>query len=185
MKKLALLLCSIVFMGALATQAACPCKTEIAADPPCCETPVPCCETPKPCCSAPDENIVKQDSCCWGMTQVELFNRLCLSQCQMEKACCLYNKYRYDAADIKDRLTCAKNKLCLMLKGCATPCEIKCQQKKIRDIKNDLEEKWDCYEDQLKGILTKQQLKCYKKINKEENSKYKKLMKNKCCCKQS
>lgn len=183
MKKLCLLLCSLFFMSALATQAICPCEETIPVNTCCCETPAPCCETPKPCCAVPNETVIKKESCCWQMTQIQLFNCLCLNQCQMEKACCIYNKYVCDSKEIKDRLNCEKARLCQMIKGCCSKCEIKAQEKKIKEIKKELKDRFACYEDQLKELLSKKQLKEYKRINKQENSKYKKLIKNNCCCK--
>ncbi len=216
MKKLSLLLCSMVFMSAMATQAACPCKTTVPCKPPCeapaapvcttptvtppcacpCATPAPCpCATPAPCpcvapadpcnCKVPTEAVVKEESSCYQLSQCDLFKKLCLDSCQLEKAKCLYSKYLCDTTPLKDRLKCEKEKLCKMVKGCATPCEIKEQKKLIKDIKQDIKDKWECYQNSLKELLTKDQLKEYKKITKEENKKYKQLKKNKCCCKQS
>lgn len=177
MKKMFLLLCSAFFMCVLAVNA-CPCQTDLTSDQP-------RCESSRPCCDNPDENVIKQESCCYGLTQIEIFNRLCLSQCQMDKVCCIYKQFKCDYLDLKNKLNCAKASLCQMIKTCAPKCEIKCQEQKVKDLRKDMNTRFECYQNQIKEVLTKQQFKDYKCISKEENSKYKKLIKNKCCCKQT
>ncbi len=198
MKKLVSLLCTMLFMGALASYAACPCNPPA----PCCEKPKPCCETPAPCCETPcpcpqpkccddkskcdcvpNETVIKEESCCYPMSQTELFKKVGMDQCQMDKACCLFEKFKCDTAPIKDRLNCEKAKLCEMIKCGASKCEINAQKDKIKCLKKDIKAKWECYEDGLKCLLNKCQLKEYKKIKKEQNKKYKKLFKSNCCCK--
>ncbi len=214
MKKLSLLLCSMVFISAMASEAACPCKTTTKPCTPPCEAPAaPVCTTPNvtppcpppcatpcpppcpaPCtnvennscgCKVPTEAVIKEESNCYQLSQCDLFKKLCLNQCQFDKANCIYNKYLCDTESIKKRLACEKQKLCEMIKGCATPQEIKNQKKTIKNVKKDIKEKWACYQENLKELLTKDQLKKYKEITKEESKKYKQLKKGSCCCKQS
>ena len=176
-----------------------PCEAPAAPVEPSCDCPAPVqptcgcpaspVETPaSDCgcgCNNPPEAAVKQESCCWQLSQEALFAKLCLSQCQLDKANALYSKYKCETQPIRDALKCEKTKLCQMLKGCASSADIKAQRKKIKDLKKDLKDKWNCYQDSFKEILTKDQLSKFKKYTREENSKYKKLKKNKCCCKHS
>ncbi|MDD3237232.1 MAG: hypothetical protein PHV37_03965 [Candidatus Gastranaerophilales bacterium] len=199
MKKLSVMLCTFVLLSA-ASYAACPlnnCATPKAA--PCCETPKPtaceapkpCCDSPEPCCqddkptccNTPDPVVIKQESCCWGLSQTDLFKKLCLDKCQMDKACCLYNKYKCDVKELKEQLKCKQDKLCEMVKCGASCCDIKQQKKDIKCLKKDIKEKWATYQDDFKCMLTKDQKKNFNKFSGEENKKYKQLMKNKCCCK--
>ncbi len=191
MKKLFALCCTLLFTGTLLSHAACPCQVQT---PGCCEKPKETCgcpcQTPQPkCCDdksnccTPDENVIKEESCCYPMSQTELFKKLCLDQCQMDKACCLFEKFKCDVQPLKDSLKCEKEKLCKMIRCNASKCEINAQKEKIKTLKRDIKGKWECYEDSLKCILTKCQLKEYKKIKKEQNKKYKKMKKGNCCCK--
>lgn len=169
MKKLAILLCTITFMGNLAANATCPCKTDTTVD-------TTNSETAKPCSDVPEEK-----PCRCRLTQTELYKKLCLDQCQIDKASCLFNKYKSEAKEIKEALKCEKNKLCQMIQSCAASCEIKEQKAKIKDLKHALKEKWNCYDEQLKEIFTTQQLKEFKAIKKQEKARCKKFRKNDCC----
>lgn len=199
MKKLSVLLCACVFMGTLASHAACPLqkctpqapvKTTCPAAAPCdtpkpacdsCTTSAPCCEEEDSCCEVPEADLIKQESCCWPLSQAELFKKLCLDKCQMQKACALYEKYKNQTRTLKEELKCEQTKLCKMLKECSTEAQIKDQKHKIKSLKQEIKEQWKCYEDELKCLLNKDQMKTYKKLNNEANDKYNELRKNKCC----
>lgn len=184
MKKLSALLFTFVFLGAIAAFAACPCQ-QPACDEPCgaAATPAPLCES---CPAVPCEEECKP-ACpchpcpclCKKMTQEELYKKLCLSECQLEKAEALYDKLKCDTQDLREKLQCEKDKLCTLKEKCASKCEIKAQKNKIKALKKDLKCFCDNYEAQFECILTKEQKTCYKKIKKAETSIYKKCLKNK------
>ncbi len=192
MKKLSMLVCVMVLGAGLASHAACPCNSSCdscaapAPAAPCCgssTTTTDTTTTSDGCCKIPKDIVVKQDSCCWPLSQEALFRKLCLGNCQLDKANCLYKKLQECNAPLEERLKCEKAKLCDMIKCGACSTDIKNQKKTIKNIEKEIKSNWETYEDDLKCLLTPEQEKNMRKFNSEANSTYKKLKNGSCCCK--
>lgn len=186
MKKLSILFCTIVFFGALAAHSACSCGG-VGCDS--CAVPAPCdscCPAAPAPCDTGDEVTCKLPICnlcecpCSKITKEEIYKKLCLTQCQIDQACALHEKYKSDTQCIRDSLKCEEDKLCALKAKCASKCEIKVQKKKVKELKNRLKCFCKDYEEQFLCLLTSEQQACYKKLKKTEKCKCK-CKKDKCC----
>ena len=144
-------------------------------------TPAPCDTGDEVTCKMPICNLCgcECDCPCFKYTKEDIYKKLCLSQCQIEKANALYEKYKCDTQCIRDSLKSEEDKLCCLKQNCAQKCEIQDQKKKIENLQKtlkcfckDLEKNFIC-------ILSTDQQSCYKKL-KQEQKKNCKCKKNKC-----
>ena len=195
MKKFSMLICAIAFFSALSSYAACPCQSTPEAVPvaACPASPCSTCEKADSCCPAApacpvDENITcKSPICslhpclCNKVSNEEIYKRLCLNQCQIDKACALHEKYKCNTQPIIDSLHCECKKLKELKARCASKCEIHQTKKNIKDLKYKLKCNCNSYEEDFKCLLTPAQLDTYNIIKKEQKCKCKELKKCNTC----
>lgn len=205
MKKLSALICALILSTGLASFAACPCGKSPdvkscdtcskvpACEKPSCVTPCPtpcetpktddCCPQPKQCCETDECDVVKQQSKCWPLSQTELFKKLCLGNCQYDRACCLYKKFLEKNAPLIERLRCEELKLCQLDTKCNGNKAVRDQKHTIKNVKKQMKTNWKEYQEDLKCVLTPEQVKEMNKYMRDANKTYKQNMKQNCACK--
>lgn len=192
MKKLLLLFSTVLVFG---TMAACAeslsmqeCDNCIMAPDPCgCAAPIatPCDTGSDVTCKMPICNLCGCEcGCpCHKLSKDEIYQKLCLNQCQIDKADALYEKYKCDTQTIRDTLKCELDKLCQLKQSCASECAIDAQKLKVKMLKRQLKCFCKNFEKDFLCILTPDQQNCYRKIKKEEKCKCKCKCKKTPCCK--
>lgn len=115
---------------------------------------------------------------CFKITKEEIYKKLCLSPCQVDRANALYDRYKCDTQCIRDSLKCEQDKLCELKKRCAEKCQVAAHEKKLKELQKRLKCLCKDFEKDFLCVLTSEQQICYKTIKKEEKSKCKK---SKCC----
>lgn len=189
MKKLLFLFCTIICFGAIVAHAESlsmqECDSCVMAPEPCgCAVPVAAtCDTgSEVTCKMPICNLCDCGcGCpCHKLSKDEIYQKLGLTQCQIDQANALYEKYKCDTQTIRDTLKCEKDKLCEMRQSCASKCAMDSQKAKIKDLKKRLKGYCKNFEKDFLCMLTMDQQDCYKKLKKEQKSKCK-CKKNECC----
>lgn len=188
MKKLAITLsafvmCSVMGVSAAEVPVGCP----ILRTTPCAAAPVVRSDCPtafqaveESPCQITTPGMTKND---YMAMRCELYKKLCMNQTQALKAQAIDNKY-FD--EIEQLEQCYVQEKCKLEKlKCAKACreEIKCQNEKVKDLKDRIKKKQGEYCECFKSILTSCQLKDFKKMHKDYDCTCKKKVPNvECQC---
>ncbi len=189
MKKIYLLILSLLCLSSLAVFAASPCDSEQgysgyysqnngyynnqkSCNKPCkkhyqtpCQTP--CEKTYQTPCQTPCQADA-QSECflCTNRNMNSIFSQMNLSETQMCTAMKIQDKYALEVLSINERIQCEKQNLSLLKQKCAKRSEMRKQNRTISRLKKDRKKICKCYEDQFKAILSDEQKKAYKKAKK-------------------
>lgn len=140
------------------------------------------CATEKPCPTTCEQPYLEEDMCTIKQRfldkRCDLYQRLCLSDSQIEQAKCLDEKFFADFYPLKKCYCDEKRKLKEMECNKACDKDIKCQKEKVRDLKKQIKEKKKSYKANFMCILNECQKKKFKKMKKDKC----KNKKDECAC---
>ena len=123
-------------------------------------------------------NTVAQDNECFFDNQFSQMKKiLCLSPQQESAINCIYDKYKNQMQILHDQAQCRQEKLCKMINDCASNSDIRAQRDELKEIRDEAKEQYKCFSKEIKAQLCSDQVKCFKKFNRMEKKKMKKLIK--------
>ncbi len=166
-----------------APQNPCEAKTPCAKNP--CETKTPC-NMPKsdcnPCHNPNDGKICKEldkaNECFFDNQYAKLKKSLCLDASQARRIDCYYGDFKDKMMDLKYELNLEQKQLCAMIERCASNDAIKDKKRAIKEIKKCMKEEYKAFKDNVNSELTSEQKREFRKFNRAEKRKMKKLAKN-------
>lgn len=123
-------------------------------------------------------NLSECECPCHKLTKEELYQKLCLTKCQIDQANALYEKYKCDTQGITDTLKCEKDKLCQLEQSCSSKFIIDAHKKKVKNLKKKLKCFCEKFEKDFLCILTMDQQNHYKEMKKQQKNRCKK---SECC----
>ena len=158
MKKLSILFLSFVCLSSLSVFADSPCDKEVK------QKPKTSCE--KPC---PKTYTPSYKSRCFLCTDVEintLLKQMCLSETQICNAHKIQDKYEQEVLSLCERIDCENVKYNQLKQACAKSSELRKQKRLIRKLERKRKDICKCYEKEFKTTLSKDQIKSYNKIKR-------------------
>lgn len=144
------------------------------------------CETKKiDKCSVEDDEYCTYNQCFFDKKFIKLKKALCLSAKQETCIDTLYKNFKADMEVYHSRYRVQKNKLLEMIE-CDNDC-YKEQENVLKEIKNDAKERCKAFRNDVKELLCKDQNKDFRKFQRQEKRKMKKIIKYSCihklpCC---
>lgn len=144
------------------------------------------CETKKPDrCSIEDDEYCTYNQCFFDKKFIKLKKVLCLSAKQETCIDTLYKNYKADMEVYHSRYRVQKNKLLEMIE-CNNDC-YKEQISTLKELKKDAKERTKAFRNDIKELLCKDQNKEFRKFQRQEKRKMKKIIKYSCihklpCC---
>ena len=183
MKKIQLLLLSLVCLCSLSAFADSPCTSQMQNYSKANAYPAPC---KKPCQKASSTPSQKQapESCepkcpqtyknpcpsecflCTNAKMNTLFKQMGLSETQICTAMKIQDKYELEVLSLNERIQCEEQNLNSLKSNCAKNSSLRKQKRIIKDLKKKRKEICKCYEKQFKALLSDQQKRAYKKYKK-------------------
>lgn len=152
---------------------------------PKCETKAPC-DMPKadcnPCKNQDDGKICKEldkeNICYFDNQYARLKKSLCLDSSQVRRIDCYYGDFKDKMLDLKYEMNIEQKQLCAMIEKCASNDAIKDKKRAIKEIKKCMKEEYKAFKDNVNSELTTEQKREFRKFNRAEGRKMRKLAKN-------
>ncbi len=186
MKKLYVLILSVLCLCASSALANSPCDSEMKswgwhpwkmANKSNCQKPckkacsIPC-QTPAPCesqCPQTYTNPCAVDGfLCTNKDMNCLFRQMNISETQRCTAMKIQDKYEQEVMSLNERIECEENNINSLKRNCAKRSQLRKQNRVIKDLKKKRKEICKCYEKQFKAILSQPQIKEYNKYKKSK-----------------
>ena len=154
----------------------------------CCSSPLnqsPCqinpqkteCETKKPCekCIIDDDEYSIYNECYFDKHFRMMKTRLCLTEKQECNIDIIYKKFKSDMENLHTKYRLQKNKVLKMVE-CSDKC-YKEEANELKEIKKEIKNRVKCFRKDVKSQLCKSQYKAFRKFNRQEKRRVKRIVK--------
>ncbi len=150
-----------------------------------CEQKAPC-NMPKtdcnPCKNRDDgkicDELEKENTCFFDNQYVKLKKALCLDSSQIRRIDCYYGDFKDKMLDLKHEMNIEQKQLCAMIERCASSDAIRDKKRAIKEIKKCMKTEYKAFKDNVNSELTSEQRREFRKFNRAETRKMRKLAKN-------
>ncbi len=144
------------------------------------------CDVPKadcaPCKNKDDGKICKEldkaNECFFDNQYVKLKKALCLDGSQVRRIDCYYGDFKDKMLDLKHEKNIEQKQLCAMIEKCSSNDAIRDKKKAIKEIKKCMKTEYKAFKDNVNSELTSDQKREFRKFNRAEGRKMRKLAKN-------
>ncbi len=173
MKKIYLLILSLLCLSTLCSYAASPCDSEVGTYPKSgCNCQKHKYTQPKTNCAKPCEKTPQYSTPCTSgflctrKNADTLFKCMNLSQTQICNAMKIQEKYEQEVLSLNERIQCEHSKYAQLSNNCAKGSEKRKQKRLIKNLEKKRKDICKCYEKQFEATLSDMQKKAYKKAKK-------------------
>jgi len=129
-----------------------------------CPKQVPACQKP---CDKPKKKLCPEECfLCTNKSMESLFSCAGLSDTQICTAMKIQDKYALEVLSLNEKIQCEQEKYEYLTSNCASKSELRKQKKIVKELKKERKKICKCYEEQFMELLSKDQLKAYKKAKK-------------------
>lgn len=150
-----------------------------------CEVKTPC-NVPKTGCNPcenPDDGKIckeldKENICFFDNQYAKLKKQLCLDSSQIRRIDCYYGDFKDKMLDLKYEKNIEQKQLCAMIEKCASNDAIRDKKRAIKEIKKCMKAEYKAFKDNVNSELTTEQKREFRKFNRQECRKMRKLAKN-------